>query len=377
VYEVDLATGMMKNTVRLGSRRGGHGGVTGHVALGPEGAAVASAHRVHVFLDLEGLERQLERASRRSPDDPDVHLRLAEIRWRKDQRRAALADLEKALRLAKRLGRAGQADRRRAERALYRLWRELAQRPELQISGVPVSVEDRYDRALAFADSDAERVGVLVELLIAAAGTGREKTFIGTARRLIDDFPQQGVSIDRRLLEIVQDFLEERANVSAGLVAAVAAATRLEAKKRYAEAVGYYQEVIRRFPDGLVGDENAWDYAGDRIRRLEDRRLVLELTLLRMAHAGTLPQLGEQLSSLVALQFDGQQPSPSTQAMIGEFVQATLQLPALPVIESAVQALPSSQDAGQSPSQVSPGSIVPLKAVKPAVFTTGLSTGPP
>ncbi|MEM7198783.1 MAG: DNA polymerase III subunit gamma/tau [Planctomycetota bacterium] len=40
---------------------------------------------------------------------------------------------------------------------------------------------------------------------------------------------------------------------------------------------------------GLLGRE--------RLRRLEDHRLVLELTLLRMAEAGTLPQLGELLAA--------------------------------------------------------------------------------
>ncbi len=44
---------------------------------------------------------------------------------------------------------------------------------------------------------------------------------------------------------------------------------------------------------GLLGRE--------RIRRLEDRRLVLEVTLLRMAEAGRLPQLAELVEQLGAL----------------------------------------------------------------------------
>ena len=45
---------------------------------------------------------------------------------------------------------------------------------------------------------------------------------------------------------------------------------------------------------------------------------------------------------------------------MGVWPQATLQLAALPVIVSCVQSLPSSQLAGQLPSQVSPGSTTPL-----------------
>ena len=75
-----------------------------------------------------------------------------------------------------------------------------------------------------------------------------------------------------------------------------------------------------------------------------------------------LPQLGLQLLSLLALQPEGQQPSPPTHAVMVVCVQATLQVAALPVIVSVVHGLLSLQLAGQLPggSQVSPGSMMPL-----------------
>jgi len=73
-----------------------------------------------------------------------------------------------------------------------------------------------------------------------------------------------------------------------------------------------------------------------------------------------LPQLGEQSLSFVESQPAGQQPSPFWQVEMFWWAQATLQLAALPVIVSMVQAFWSSQVVGQLPSQVSPGSTTPL-----------------
>jgi hypothetical protein len=78
-----------------------------------------------------------------------------------------------------------------------------------------------------------------------------------------------------------------------------------------------------------------------------------------------LPQIGSQSLSLLAFAPLGQQPSSFFGAVIGTFVHALLQLFALPVSRSVVQALPSSQVVGQGicalfGSHTSPASIVPL-----------------
>jgi hypothetical protein len=70
------------------------------------------------------------------------------------------------------------------------------------------------------------------------------------------------------------------------------------------------------------------------------------------------PQTPTQLLSIVALHPDGQQPSPFVQAVIAANVQARVHIE--PTRVSAVQAFPSLQEAGQFPSHVSPGSIIPL-----------------
>jgi hypothetical protein len=75
------------------------------------------------------------------------------------------------------------------------------------------------------------------------------------------------------------------------------------------------------------------------------------------------PHDGEQVSSLVVLQPVGQQPSPSAQVVICWWLHTTLQVPALPVIVSMVQALVSAHDEGQSPSHVSPISTAPFPQV--------------
>jgi hypothetical protein len=75
-----------------------------------------------------------------------------------------------------------------------------------------------------------------------------------------------------------------------------------------------------------------------------------------------LPHRAEQSESVTALQPVGQQPSPPMQVLMVVWLQATLQLAALPVSWSMVQALPSLQLFGQEKdgSQVSPGSTTSL-----------------
>jgi hypothetical protein len=63
---------------------------------------------------------------------------------------------------------------------------------------------------------------------------------------------------------------------------------------------------------------------------------------------------------LFRLQPDAQQPSPSVQDVISVMEHAALQLVAEPVSRSFVHLFPSSHDAGQLPSHISPGSTVPL-----------------
>jgi hypothetical protein len=79
-----------------------------------------------------------------------------------------------------------------------------------------------------------------------------------------------------------------------------------------------------------------------------------------------LPQLEEQSLSMFLLQPAGQHESPLVHWVILEWLHATLQLAMLPVCESDVQALPSSQlivlhrGVAGATSQVSPDSIAPL-----------------
>lgn len=78
-----------------------------------------------------------------------------------------------------------------------------------------------------------------------------------------------------------------------------------------------------------------------------------------------LPHVAEQSSSVVASQPAGQHPSAFAQDTIAVCEQAALQLLALPVSTSVVQALPSSHAVAQvdAGSHVSPGSTTPLPQV--------------
>jgi len=81
-----------------------------------------------------------------------------------------------------------------------------------------------------------------------------------------------------------------------------------------------------------------------------------------------LPQCAEQSVSVAALQAEGQHPSPPAQAVMGSWTHASVQVEALPVEWSAVQASVSAHESGHAPgwpgpmplSQVSPDSTAPL-----------------
>jgi len=66
---------------------------------------------------------------------------------------------------------------------------------------------------------------------------------------------------------------------------------------------------------------------------------------------------------VAAVQPAGQHPSPDVQAVTGTLAHCALQLAALPVRVSVVQALLSPHEVGQLPSHVSPASITPLLQV--------------
>jgi hypothetical protein len=75
-----------------------------------------------------------------------------------------------------------------------------------------------------------------------------------------------------------------------------------------------------------------------------------------------LPQVAEQSVSFAKVQPVpvGQQPSPDTHAVTGGCVQSAVHSTAVPAKTSIVQAFPSSaHDAGQLPSQISGGSMIP------------------
>lgn len=77
------------------------------------------------------------------------------------------------------------------------------------------------------------------------------------------------------------------------------------------------------------------------------------------------PQAAVQSASVETLHALGQQPSPPVHAVIASWEQARLQVDALPVVPSVVQAIPSLQVDGQDEggSQVSPDSTTPLPQV--------------
>jgi hypothetical protein len=72
------------------------------------------------------------------------------------------------------------------------------------------------------------------------------------------------------------------------------------------------------------------------------------------------PHVGLQSLSVLAFAPFGQHLSPPMAAVIGMCTQWVVHCAADPIAASAVQASPSSQSAGQSPSQFSPVSTTPL-----------------
>jgi hypothetical protein len=75
------------------------------------------------------------------------------------------------------------------------------------------------------------------------------------------------------------------------------------------------------------------------------------------------PHVGEQSLSLLALAPLGQHPSPPIAEVIAKFVHFAVHCAAEPDTMSLVHGSRSSHEVGQSPSQISGGSMVPLPQV--------------
>ena len=266
IFEVDLDTGRF-----LAERSLPSSNLTGNVVIDNEAAVIATAVALRVFYQPEQLAERLTRAMRRSPDDPGIRIRLGELYLKSANPSAAIKAFEKALSLAEAQGPRGRALARKAGRSLHQIWLILAKTGALRSDVHPTTRDQRFAKALDYASTEREGADTRLSALVVCLDDRDSKAIVRYADDVLRLTPRTPVALDE--VEVLNRLPELGGfrRVPAGLAAAMLAARALEEAGDEAGAVSFYQQILERFADEPVAEDNAWSWAGERIGALIER----------------------------------------------------------------------------------------------------------
>ncbi|MAG32724.1 MAG: hypothetical protein CL908_17730 [Deltaproteobacteria bacterium] len=262
VNRVDLRTGRFlgQETLRFSSREG-------NIVVSPDAMVVGGEESVHAYFDLGEVEQRLARSSRTGVPNPELQMRLGDVRQRQGQWGQALEAWGKALDQSTKQGPRGRAIAQRAALSLFNGWIKMAGEPNRPILSGPTSPEARYHKALTYARTDAQRVRALRECLDWSLSENDDAAFKRTAKLLIDRHAEQPLELAGEIHGLFPE-LPNALNLPAGLMATLASGAHAENARKYRAAVTWFHHAQVRWPDAPVGRLTAWRYAGDRIARI-------------------------------------------------------------------------------------------------------------
>lgn len=259
ISSVDLQGGAVKefHELRISDR-------AGNVVVSADAIIVAGEDAIHAYFDLKDVENRLARAVQARPDDPDLLLRLGDVLQRQPDWAKALAHYEKARTRALAMGGAGRQSARRAALALFNGWLAVAREPALILPNGPARPEDRFHKALSYAEEPDQKVRALVECLEWAHVQNDDAAFARSASAIAEGHADTVAEVTGRLFELFPT-VPPGTRLPAGLLASLASGARAEAGRRWREAVTHFHDAQIRYPDALVGAKPAWVLAGERI----------------------------------------------------------------------------------------------------------------
>jgi outer membrane protein assembly factor BamB/tetratricopeptide (TPR) repeat protein len=234
----------------------------GNVVFSPD-AVVVAGDLVTTMFDVKDVGRRLEAAIEKSPDDPELRLRLARIELQNRNLDEAIAALERARALAASGGPRGEHVHQAATLGLYNLVLDLADDP-VESAGLPSTPKERFEKALSYATTTRQQIQVLIREILWARREGQAALIRDLAARLLNEYPDERVRVDIAAATAIPE-IARGAEVRAALFGALAAAGSLTDAEQYEDAIAMYQEALTRFPDegvqGPAGTISIWRHA--------------------------------------------------------------------------------------------------------------------
>jgi outer membrane protein assembly factor BamB len=262
---VDLRTGRFQKRQEIEAP-----GLAGNLVVAPEAMVVANEGGVSVFFDLNAVKRRFERLVAEDRGDPGNWAALGGVLVRQAQYGQALAAYQRSLESAEAQGPAGQDAARQARLALYNLWIDLARKVHVPVAGGPARPEDRFQKALEYAETAEQQVRALKAGWEWALTTRDAPGAARVAARLLAEFRHEPIDVDGALAALLPD-LPPGARLPAGVVVPLVAAGAAIERRAPQEAVAALQRVLEGHPEAMIGAETAWTYAGRRIADLVAR----------------------------------------------------------------------------------------------------------
>lgn len=262
VNRVDLRSGSFVKQERLR-----YSNREGNVVVSPDAIVIAGEQSIDAYFDLKDVERRLDKATRKAGADPELQMRLGDVRQRQGQWAQALHAYERALNRARAIGPRGRHVARRAALNLYNGWLKMADEEGRQIMGGPVSAEARFHKAIEYAQTEKQRVRALMACLDWSLRKNDDPAFKRTTKTLVEKHSTEWVELRGEIHGLFPE-LPQGVRLPSGLLASLAAGVRAEQSNRHRDAVAHFHHAQTRYADIPIERKSAWRYAGDKIERI-------------------------------------------------------------------------------------------------------------
>ncbi|HYC76730.1 MAG TPA: PQQ-binding-like beta-propeller repeat protein, partial [Planctomycetota bacterium] len=270
LFAVHLGTGKYVEEHVVEGRFG-----SGNLVFGDDAAVVAGgspdAAYLSGFVDVQRATARLEAAAVENPDDPRLRYRLGQLRLQAEDYPEAVKSFERSLAAALAQGAKGDAAAAAARQALYAVYLNLAVESTRTGLTLPPSSEERFALAAKYASTPRQRTAVAVAKLAWSLRVQRPAATYDVARHILRDFADEETTLDGSFVDVVPA-LSDGARVKAGVAAALAAAAAAERARNATDAVAFYGEALRRFPQETVvrnGETlSVWRYAYEAVEAL-------------------------------------------------------------------------------------------------------------
>ncbi|NRA94806.1 MAG: PQQ-binding-like beta-propeller repeat protein, partial [Planctomycetes bacterium] len=222
VNRVDLRSGSFVKQERLR-----YSNREGNVIVSPDAIVIAGQQSIDAYFELKDVERRLDRATRKAGSDPELQMRLGDVRQRQGQWAQALQAYERALSRARAIGPRGRHVARRAALNLYNGWLKIADEEHRQIMGGPVSPEARYHKAIEYAQTEKQRVRALMACLDWSLREADDPAFNRTVTLLVEKHSEEWTELKGEIHGLFPE-LPQGTRMPSGLLALLAAGVRAE-----------------------------------------------------------------------------------------------------------------------------------------------------